>query len=320
MGKPSVGKIELHYFRTLDVLLLALKKGDIDAKLDYYNPVPGTYAADLIKSGNINLGIVPDVGVPLHLAFGLRKYPTNLTAFRQAISYAIDYQALVDMIAAGYGQIPGKGYLPPTVDGYNSSLPKLETNVTKAKEILDKAQFLDVNGDGFRESPNGSKLRIPITPNVKQSYTIRAAEVIKSQLNKIGLDAYVEVLSNDDVGKKINTNRDYYMVIGYSTPFANMMAESGATYFADMPGLYGTSTDPELTTLVKEIQQSRNVEELEKGRGDLQEYIAKEQPIIALVWGDAIYPYRTDRWTGWVPMYGYGPVNYLSWFNLKRSK
>lgn len=45
--------------------------------------------------------------------------------------------------------------------------------------------------------------------------------------------------------------------------------------------------------------------------------MAEEQPIIALIRGDAIYPVRTDRWEGWVPMHGYGPVNYWSWFSLK---
>jgi len=45
--------------------------------------------------------------------------------------------------------------------------------------------------------------------------------------------------------------------------------------------------------------------------------VAEEQPIIALIRGDAIYPVRTDRWEGWVPMHGYGQVNYWSWFSLK---
>jgi hypothetical protein len=50
---------------------------------------------------------------------------------------------------------------------------------------------------------------------------------------------------------------------------------------------------------------------LSKNRRAIQEYVAEEQPIIALNWGDAIYPARTDHWVGWTPMYGYGPVNYL---------
>jgi len=130
-GKPAVDEIEWHYYRTQDALILALKKGDIDAQLEYYNPVPGVYAADLIKPENVELVTVPDIGVPLHLVFGLREYPTNVKEFRQAISYAIDYQALVDMIAAGYGDVPGKGYCVPQLLGYNPDPPKLEHNITR---------------------------------------------------------------------------------------------------------------------------------------------------------------------------------------------
>ncbi len=74
MGMPSVDRIEWRYYRTLDVLLLALKKGEIDAKFEYYNPVPGVYAASLVSERNISLGVVPDVGVPLHIVFGYKQW------------------------------------------------------------------------------------------------------------------------------------------------------------------------------------------------------------------------------------------------------
>ncbi len=319
--KPSVDRIEWRYFRTRDSLLMALKKGEIDAKLEYYNPVPGVYAADLIKAKNVELCAVPDVGVPLHLVFGYRQYPTNMTEFRQAVSYAIDYQAIIDLIAVGYGEVPGKGYTPPVLPYYNPDLPKLEYNPEKAKEILDNAGFVDRDGDGLREAPDGSKLRLPVTPHVgyfsEDSYTIRAAEVINPQLRKVGLDTYVEVLSKDAAREKVSRDRDYYLVIGLSTPFAHFGTHAVARYCVDMPSMGGTCKDPELIDLVEKSLYSKDIEELKKWRSELQEYVARELPIIALIWGDAIYPYRSDRWEGWVPMYGYGPCNYWTWFNLK---
>ena len=313
-GKPSVDRIEWRYFRTLDSLLLALKNGEIDAMLDYYNPVPGSYAAGL--GADVELGTVSDVGVPLHLVFGFRQYPTNQSEFREAVSYAIDCQTLVDAISAGYGTVPEKGYSSPALPGYRSDLPKLEYDPDKAKEILDDAGFKDLDGDGFRESPGGSKLRIPLTPYA-QPHIIRAAEVIDSQLELVGLDVYVETLSSDAVSQKAWTDRDYYMMVGYSTPYGNLLADSASNYYVDLPGMYGTSTDPELIDLVESAIYSENMDELMEHRSEIQEYAAEELPIIALIWGDAIYPYRTDRWEGWVPMYGYGSVNYWTWFNLE---
>lgn len=316
-GKTSIEEIEWRHFRTLESLLLALRAGEIDAQFEYYNPVPGASIANLVGSDNVELSVVSDVGVPLHLVFGFRKYPTNITKFREAISYAIDYQSLVEMIVAGYGEVPTKGYYPPTVQGYNSNLPSLEYNPEKAEEILDSQGFLDKDKDGFRESPDGKKLRIPIAPRMSQSYTVRAAEVISSQLQKVGLDSYVESLSSDAWGKKAWTDRDYYILLGYCTPFGNILAEGAATYFVDMPGMYGTCNDSELAALVQGAIKSKDLEELRDWRSKIQEYVSQELPAIALIWGDAIYPVRTDRWEGWTPMYGYGPVNYWSWFSLK---
>ena len=317
-GTPSVNRIEWRYYRTLDTLLLALKKGDIDAQLDYYNPVPGVYAADLVKTENVELCVVPDVGTTLHLVFGYRQYPTDVKEFRQAVSYAIDYQAIIDMIAAGYGEVAGKGYTPPTVPGHNPDLPKLEYNLTKAEEILDNAGFVDRDGDGLREAPDGSKLQIPITPDAAP-HIIRAAEVISNQLEKVGLDTYVDVLSKEALSKKKWKDRDYHMLIGYATPYGNLKAggTGGATYFVDMPGMYGTCDDPELVEAVNGVMYAKTTEEARERAHKIQEYVAREQPAIALIWGDAIYPYRTDRWGGWVPQYGYGYGNYWTWFNLK---
>jgi len=318
-GKTKIDRIEWRYFRTLDSLLLALKKGEIDAQLDYYNNPPPVSVASLVGVKGIELAVVPDVGVPLHLVFGYRQYPTNIKEFREAVSYAIDYQSLVDMIAAGYGEVPGKGYVPPAVPGHNPNLPKLEYNPEKAKQILEAAGFIDRDGDGFREAPDGKKLRIPILPYAKP-HIIRAAELISYQLRKVGLDTYVETLSKEMVSKKVWRDRDYYMVVGYATPYGMIATLGGGAYFTDMPGEYGTCKDPELIELMERIRQSRNLEEMCEWASKLQEYIARELPVIALIWGKVVAPYRTDRWEGWVPMVGYGVCNYWTWLNLKPVK
>jgi peptide/nickel transport system substrate-binding protein len=315
-GKPSVDKIEWRYYRSLDSALLALKKGDIDGMMEYYQPIPGVYAADLIKSGGIDPDIVPDIGVPEHLIFGFREYPSNVTEFRRAVSYAIDYDEIVSMIAAGYGEVPGKGYNSPALPGYDSSIPKLEYSLDKAKEMLNSSGFIDRDGDGLREAQDGSKMRLALASNPKPQL-IRTAEVVSSQLRKAGLDVYVPSLTKDEFRKVLYTDKNYTMAISQSTPFGNLGADSASSYFVDLPGMYGTSKDPEIIELENASLHSKDMDELTKNRKAIQAYVAKEQPMIALIWGDAIYPVRTDRWDGWVPMNGYGPATYWSWFSLK---
>lgn len=317
-GEPAIDRIEWKYFKTIDSLVMALIKGEIDAQLDYINNPPPVYAATLSSAQNVKLAEVPGIGVPYLMYFGYNQYPTNQREFREAVSYAIDYELLVDMLTAGYGEVPGRGFTPPSVPGYNPDIPKHKYDPAKAKSILDAAGFVDRDGDGYRETPQGKKLNIPINTNTENSYRVRAAEVICSQLKKVGINAYVEPLISDIASNKIYKDRDFYMVIWGISPFG-VMAYSPGGYadFTDAPGLFGTCKDPELLNIVDKITHAKNLSEMKEYISKLQEYIAREIPVIALAWSDEIVPYRTDKWEGWVPLAGYGVCNYWTWLNLK---
>jgi ABC-type transport system substrate-binding protein len=141
--------------------------------------------------------------------------------------------------------------------------------------------------------------------------------VLADQLKETGLDIYVESLSAEEFKNRATVNRDYTMLIGLSTPYVNMAAPSGIFYYVDMPGRIGTCTDPDLVDLTERILFATDIEGMKSARSELQRYVARERPIIPLIWADPLYPYRTDKWAGWVPMNGYGPCNYWSWMALE---
>jgi len=326
LGKPSFDAVDYKYYRTMDSMLLALKKGDIDTTLDYYMPVPGVYAATLADAKDVSLGSVPDVGVLLNLEFGYTQFlkmmnESQFKKFREAVSYAVDYQEIVDMISAGYGEVPGRGYVPPTAIGYNPDIPKLEHNLTRANQILDDLGFLDTNNDGVRNLPDGSELSFFVTPPVWKQDNVRATEVICNQLLDAGMDAYVdkEVLSNEDkCDQRIFKDGDYYICIYYSTPYS-ILYDGGGVNCANMTGSDGTCGDPELIRLVEEVRYSKTLEERSDAVEALQQYYSEELPMIALDWAKVLYPYRTDRFGNWTIQDGYGNMNFNTWFSLKEE-
>lgn len=98
------------------------------------------------------------------------------TAVRQALSLAIDRQALINQIYGPSGQIscnlvPAPG---PFASSNNSSC--FSPNVTAANALLDEAGIRDLNGDGVRES-NGVALHVLL-----QAATNPAQQAIQSQL------------------------------------------------------------------------------------------------------------------------------------------
>jgi peptide/nickel transport system substrate-binding protein len=320
-GQPSVERVKVRYYKNVDALVMALKKGEVAATYDYAMPIPASYAPALEGTPGLDLGVIPDLGIMIYMAFG-REYPVTEKAFREAVSYAIDYEMLVKAVAGDYGEVPGRGIVPPSLPAYDQALPRLKQDLAKATALLDQMGLKDKNGDGIRELPDGSKLRIPVTPATKkgkETMMVRAAEVICSQLKKVGIDAHIdqEVIGNEEKWQqRVWNDRDYWLYLGYATPGA-VIYDGGMMYFVDAKGAFGTCADPEYVRIYERVRQARNDSEWTAALREAQHYHARELPGLALVWGKALYPYRTDRLGGWAIRSGFGPVNYQTWFSLR---
>jgi len=97
---------------------------------------------------------------------------------RQAISYAIDRQGLVDTVWGGKGTVIGSMVVP--TDSYYQDLAGVYPyNPEKAKELLAQAGVSDLS----------LSLRVPVTP-----YAPPAATFIASQLADVGITVTVEEL------------------------------------------------------------------------------------------------------------------------------
>ena len=91
--------------------------------------------------------------------------PFSDLAFRQAFSVALDRWEIVDLATYGYASanphITGIGdfYEKWYNDEINEQYDWLnEYDPDKAMEILDNAGYEDVDGDGFRENPDGTPI------------------------------------------------------------------------------------------------------------------------------------------------------------------
>jgi ABC-type transport system substrate-binding protein len=86
-------------------------------------------------------------------------YEPHKVALRRAISLAVDLEREIRLVRRGQA-IPGNGPIGPGCWGYD---PKLKTemsdyNLGRARALLDMHGYVDKNGDGWREQPNGEPL------------------------------------------------------------------------------------------------------------------------------------------------------------------
>ncbi len=92
-----------------------------------------------------------------YLAFNYRIQEFQDVRVRQAISLAIDRQAIVDAFFGQYGQV-ATNFLPPLVWGHNDEL-SVEYNPERARELLAEAGY----PDGFSEVTLDDGTKIPLT-------------------------------------------------------------------------------------------------------------------------------------------------------------
>ena len=114
-------------------------------------------------------------------------YTPEKVALRRAISLGIDPDEWIR--AVYYGQaIVAQSTVPPNAFGADPDLasPLAEFNPAKAKALLDVYGYVDRDGDGYRELPDGSKLVLEIA-SVPDSQGKRQDELWRKWMDRIGV-------------------------------------------------------------------------------------------------------------------------------------
>jgi len=79
---------------------------------------------------------------------------------RRAMAYAIDVETVAETIFGGM-RFPATSVIPPGhADFLHSELRGFPFNPARAMELLDEAGFIDIDGDGYREDPEGNAFEI----------------------------------------------------------------------------------------------------------------------------------------------------------------
>jgi peptide/nickel transport system substrate-binding protein/oligopeptide transport system substrate-binding protein len=101
----------------------------------------------------------------------------NNKALRQAMNYAINREALIDLVLNGRAT-PAKGVLPPGMFGYNPNLEGYNYDPEKAKQLLKEAGY-----------PNG--INITLQYNTSDGHK-RIAEALQQQYKAVGINMEIK--------------------------------------------------------------------------------------------------------------------------------
>src|SRR5690606_33777956 len=98
-----------------------------------------------------------------YAGFNTSKAPWDNVELRQAFAYATDREEVNLLAFDGLAQ-PLYQPLPPTIWGHNQDLDagSYHYDPDMAMQILDSLGYVDVDGDGLRETPEGEAWDVPL--------------------------------------------------------------------------------------------------------------------------------------------------------------
>jgi peptide/nickel transport system substrate-binding protein len=316
-GDLTVKKVSIRSFGSADALIMALKNGEIDAMNNYSSGLDASASPSITGVEGLDPGMSTNTS-NYQLVFGFNKAPTDDLEFRKAASYALDYNLLATAIG---GEVPGTGIIPSTNVGFDSSLPKLKQDIALAKSTLDAAGYKDVNGDGYRELPSGEPMEVVVLAQVnktKGAIYNRIAEIVISNLNDIGVKTVRDEKGINDQSYTLQVYREgsyqlyvsftSYVWAHYHTAFSYMVSGGNPAG--------GTCNLPEVLDAYEGMNAAVSTEEYKTYIKTLQQLADKYVFGLALCWDNVYFPYRTDKYKGWVNYPGNGVINNQTWYSV----
>jgi peptide/nickel transport system substrate-binding protein len=210
-------------------------------------------------------------------------------AFRQAVSYGVDRQAIADSVYLG-AAVPIYGPVSPgNVKWFSPDVPIRTYDVTRARALLASLGLVDRDGDGMLETAAGAPVRFSM---LSQAGHIRGrtAAAIKSQLQQIGVGVDLVTLDPGGIVKRFGDgdyDSIYFGIQASSTdPSLNLdlWLSSGHNHFWN-PGqrVPATEWEKRIDELMQEQSQARDLAQRKRAFADVQRILGEELPIIYFV-------------------------------------
>ncbi len=141
-------------------------------------------------------------------------YTPDKVALRRAIGLAFDGEAYIRQVFGGFG-IRAQSTVTPHTSGYDTAYKSemSEYSPVRAKALLDLYGYVDRNGDGWREQPDGSPL-VLVMASMSNLRDRRTNELWQRCMTAVGLRMEFDVSTWPELLKKSRAGS--LMMWGYS--------------------------------------------------------------------------------------------------------
>jgi peptide/nickel transport system substrate-binding protein len=312
-GRPYVDCLRYPAFTGNDPVNLALINGEVDWAGNFVPDIDATFvAADPEHHG---YDFWPGGGSPWQFYGNTTVAPFDDVAFRRAMSAAIDYQAIVEIAMFDYT-------VPASPIGLGS---RFETSINPdalalgeeyglgmynpefAAEQLDAAGYVDADGDGWRDLPDGGPIEFTIQIVNGWTDVVTATDIIAGNFQDVGINAS---MTTPDFGEWLNNlqNGTYVASLGWSNygrfAYNYFRDQIDSTLINAETGFAGGVawarwSSPETDALINAYNETADAAEQQDIVNQIQMAFVENVPAIPLFYGPQWYEYNSSRFVGW---------------------
>jgi peptide/nickel transport system substrate-binding protein len=304
-GRPYIDCITYRSYNDNSQVQPALMKGEIDWGSNFIADVENTF----VKADPENHHFWYPANDAIHLYVNTKEKPFDDLNVRKALSMALDRETIVDIAAYGYPTVNFNA--GGIAELYKTHISKEVTekykdittyNPKKSMQLLDAAGFTDLNGDGFRDMPNGETIEFDI--EVVNGWTdwIQVVQMVTEYYEEVGVKANVKTVDWAVYDKNLKDSK-YKMSINWSMVATNPILAYQEYFLSSRVGQswhagHGIHSD-EIEALIQSFGKTNDPAEQKVIIDQLQEFTAANMPFIPLFSNATWFQYSTAKFVGW---------------------
>jgi peptide/nickel transport system substrate-binding protein len=304
-GTPKVSGVNFPVFASNDTVLSALQTNRLDWAGNFLSGLQKTFISP--DPAHHQVWFAP---VNTNSLFpNLNEWPTNQLAVRQAISLAIDRNAMSTQGESGLEPVAKNAsglVLPNFQNLLAAGVRKMTLSPTgdpaAAKAVLLKAGFV-MGSDGYFQTKAGKKLTLEITDPASYSDYAEDDALAAAALRRAGIDATfvgqsVSAWSSDLATGHFQLSMHWSQTsISPYQLYNNWLNSALATNNAN--GNFERLHDKTIDGLLAKLAGATTVAEQMKYLAPIETFVATNLPVIPTVYGAAFDEYNTSNFTGW---------------------
>jgi peptide/nickel transport system substrate-binding protein len=259
-GQPYLDKVIFRGMGVDESRMAALQSGEVN----WVDAIPLQKVAEVRDGGEFNYYTAATAGLPDYIAMNTSKPPFDNIKLRQAVAWAIDRPAILQLAYSGVGEVANE-------EVASGNAWHTGTTTYNAPD-LDKAKAL-LAESGFDVNQKITYLGLPQYPEL-----LRTGEIVKENLAAIGIQMEIE---QQDVGVWAGNflGKNYEITSGYWSSIQDPNDFYGLVLLSESPQNFTGYANPDLDTLIRSARSETDFDKRKATYKQIRDIVNQDVPL-----------------------------------------